>query len=65
MDNIFIERLWRSLNYEEFYLHACASIAEAKGRHWRLAHLLQRGAPASEPRLSHAAANLRGRSGDR
>ncbi len=30
MDNIFIERLWRSLKYEEVYIHAYASVAEAK-----------------------------------
>lgn len=30
MDNIFIERLWRSLKYEEVYLHAYATVAEAK-----------------------------------
>ncbi len=30
MDNIFVERLWRSLKYEEVYLNACASLAEAK-----------------------------------
>src|SRR5712691_12918823 len=30
MDNIFIERLWRSLKYEEVYLHAYANVAEAK-----------------------------------
>ena len=30
MDNIFIERLWRSLKYEEVYLNAYASVAEAK-----------------------------------
>jgi putative transposase len=30
MDNIFIERLWRSLKYEEVYLHAYAGVAEAK-----------------------------------
>jgi len=29
MDNVFIERLWRSLKYEEVYLHAYASVAEA------------------------------------
>jgi putative transposase len=29
MDNIFVERLWRSLKYEEVYLHAYASVAEA------------------------------------
>jgi putative transposase len=30
MDNIFIERLWRSLKYEEVYLHAYDSVAEAR-----------------------------------
>ncbi len=30
MDNIFVERLWRSLKYEDVYLHAYASLAEAK-----------------------------------
>ena len=30
MDNIFVERLWRSLKYEEVYLHAYASVAESK-----------------------------------
>ena len=30
LDNIFIERLWRSLKYEEVYLKAYASVAEAR-----------------------------------
>jgi len=30
MDNIFVERLWRSLKYEEVYLHAYTSVGEAK-----------------------------------
>src|SRR5438045_2060444 len=30
LDNVFIERLWRSLKYEDVYLHAYASVAEAK-----------------------------------
>jgi hypothetical protein len=30
MDNIFVERLWRSPKYEEVYLHAYATVAEAK-----------------------------------
>lgn len=29
-DNIFVERLWRSLKYEDVYLNAYASVAEAK-----------------------------------
>jgi putative transposase len=28
MDNVFIERLWRSLKYEEIYLRSCATLAE-------------------------------------
>ena len=30
MDNIFVERLWRSLKYEEVYLHAYTSVPQAK-----------------------------------
>ncbi len=30
LDNIFVERLWRSLKYEEVYLHAYESVAEAR-----------------------------------
>lgn len=29
-DNIFVERLWRSIKYEEVYLHASASVSEAR-----------------------------------
>ena len=29
-DNVFVERLWRSIKYEEIYLHAYDSIAQAK-----------------------------------
>jgi putative transposase len=29
-DNVFVERFWRSIKYEEVYLHAYDSIAEAK-----------------------------------
>lgn len=30
LDNIFIERLWRSLKYEEVYMHAYESVDEAR-----------------------------------
>ena len=30
LDNVFVERLWRSLKYEEVYLHAYDSAAEAR-----------------------------------
>jgi len=36
LDNIFIERLWRSLKYEEVFIKAYASVGEARGgiRNW-------------------------------
>jgi putative transposase len=30
MDNVFIERLWRSLKYEDLYIKGCADGAEAR-----------------------------------
>ena len=30
IDNVFVERLWRSLKYEEVYLHAYANVIEAR-----------------------------------
>ena len=30
LDNIFIERLWRSLKYEAVFTHAYATVAEAR-----------------------------------
>ena len=32
IDNVFVERLWRSVKYEEVYLHAYESVAQARGR---------------------------------
>ncbi len=29
-DNVFVERLWRSIKYEEVYLHAYKSVPEAR-----------------------------------
>jgi putative transposase len=29
-DNVFVERLWRTIKYEEIYLHGYASVSEAK-----------------------------------
>ncbi len=31
-DNIFVERLWRSVKYEEVYLKAYQTVAEARAR---------------------------------
>ena len=30
-DNVFVERLWRSIKYEEVYLHAYNTVSEARG----------------------------------
>ena len=30
-DNVFVERLWRSVKYEEVYLKAYESVGEARG----------------------------------
>ena len=32
IDNVFVERLWRSVKYEEVYLHAYESIMETRGK---------------------------------
>ena len=29
-DNVFVERLWETIRYEEVYLHAYATVSEAK-----------------------------------
>jgi len=29
-DNVFVERLWRSVKYEEVYLHAYETVGEAR-----------------------------------
>ena len=29
-DNVFVERIWNSIKYEEVYLHAYASVLEAR-----------------------------------
>lgn len=38
-DNVFVERLWRTIKYEEVYLRAYISVSEARagiGRYLRL-----------------------------
>ena len=40
LDNIFIERLWRSLKYGDVYIKAYASVQEARSRDRRLADFL-------------------------
>ena len=31
-DNVFVERLWRSLKYEHVYLHAYETVGEARNK---------------------------------
>ena len=47
MDNVFVERLWRSIKYEEVYLKAYQN-----GTDWGLSGLLQPRAAPSSPGLS-------------
>jgi len=38
-DNVFVERLWRSVKYEEVYLHACDAVSDSRtglGRYFDL-----------------------------
>jgi putative transposase len=57
-DNVFVERLWRSVKYEEVYLHAYASVPEAAGRDRSLLRVLQRRSPALEPWLPNAGRDI-------
>ena len=62
MDNIFIERLWRSLKYEAVYLHELTDGFHARTGHRRVDRLLQHRAAPFVPRRSNAGRGLRGRS---
>ena len=46
-DNVFVERLWRSVKYEEVYLHAYDSVSEARGGIGRYLDLYNRRRPHS------------------
>ena len=43
-DNVFVERLWRSVKYEEMYLRAYESVSEARASIGRYLDLLGCGA---------------------
>lgn len=51
LDNIFIERLWRSVKYEEVYLYAYRDGKECYIGLKKYFELLQPPAQASKPRL--------------
>jgi putative transposase len=40
-DNVFVERLWKSIKYEEVYLRAYETVSAAQ-RDWAVYRLLQR-----------------------
>ncbi|MGC9159109.1 MAG: transposase, partial [Terracidiphilus sp.] len=46
-DNVFVERLWRSLKYEHVYLHAYESVAEAREKIGRYFDFYNRERPHS------------------
>ena len=46
-DNVFVERLWRSVKYEEVYLHAYASVPEARAGIGRYFNFYNSGRPHS------------------
>ena len=53
-DNIFIERLWRSLKYEEVYLKDYATVAEARAGIARWFQFYNHERLSSKPELSNA-----------
>ena len=58
MDNVFIERLWRSLKHEDIYLKAYADGPRGESRHRGVDHVLQRTAISPGARASDADAGL-------
>ena len=46
-DNVFVERLWRSVKYEEVYLHAYDSVSDARTGIGRYLDLYNRRRPHS------------------
>ncbi len=63
MDNVFIERVWRSLKHEDVYLKGYADGREANNRRRRMLRLLQRAPSSSGARLSRADGRLAPRRG--
>ena len=48
-DNVFVERLWRSVKYEEVYLRAYDSVSEARASIGRYLGFYNARRPALEP----------------
>jgi SAM-dependent methyltransferase len=49
-DNIFVERFWRTLKYEEVYFHAYDSVSDARASIGSYLTLLQHPSPTFQPR---------------
>ena len=60
LDNVFVERLWRTVKYEDIYLQGYATVAELERGLRSLPAVLQRGAVAPVAGLSAAAGGLPG-----
>ena len=58
IDNIFIERLWRTVKYEEVYLKDYVDVLEAVADLKSYFHLLQSRTPASVVGISDAGGDL-------
>ncbi|EQD66067.1 transposase, partial [mine drainage metagenome] len=53
LDNVFVERLWRSVKQEEVYLHDYQTVSEAKKWLDGILPVVQPGASPSVPGLQH------------
>jgi hypothetical protein len=56
-ENVFVERIWRSIKYEEVYLHAYASVSEARTSLSRY-RLLQRDQATLQPESANARSGI-------
>jgi putative transposase len=53
-DNVFVERLWRSVKYERVYLEGLRRGERGTRRHRRLSGLVQRASPSQQSGAAHA-----------
>ena len=58
-DNVFVERLWRTIKYEEVYLRAHDSVGDASPLRTAFSHALQSASPSR--RLSTCGASAQDR----
>ena len=61
LDNVFVERLWRSVKYEDIYIHKIRGGAGVAARAGAVLPVLQRGTLPSVPGLPHASGRVSGR----